>query len=108
MNDEIFPIEDSMIPLQHGSVKEARYIFSLYKCSVTVLTACCSFIPNAVHMGEPAVGPVIINWIEGLIGTKDSPKMTPKAQVEHEGKPTGSWGMRNNFILTIKSWVFGY
>ena len=29
MNDEIFPVEDSMIPLQHGSVKEARSVFLL-------------------------------------------------------------------------------
>lgn len=89
-NDTIFPIEDSMIPLQHGSVKEAR------------------FIQNAVHMGEPAIGPVIVNWIEGLLGTKDSPKKTPKAQVQQEGNSTGSEGMRNNFLLTIKSWVFGH
>ncbi len=50
MNDEIFPIEDSMIPLQHGSVKDAR------------------FIPNSMHMGEPAAGPVIVDWIEGILG----------------------------------------
>ena len=33
-NDEIFPIEDSMIPLQHGSVKEARYVFVSHKFSI--------------------------------------------------------------------------
>lgn len=59
-------------------------------------------------MGEPAIGPVIVNWIEGLLGTKDSPKKTPKAQVQQEGNSTGSEGMRNNFLLTIKSWVFGH
>ncbi len=41
-----------MIPLQHGSVKEAR------------------FIPNAMHMGEPAVGPIILKWIEDLFTTE--------------------------------------
>lgn len=38
MDDEIFPIEDSMIPLQHGNVKEARYVvpshvYYMYKYS---------------------------------------------------------------------------
>lgn len=50
MNDEIFPIEDSMLPLQHGSVKDAR------------------FIPNSMHMGEPAAGPIILKWIEAILG----------------------------------------
>ena len=30
--DEIFPIEDSMIPLQFGGVKEARYVLSFVVC----------------------------------------------------------------------------
>lgn len=51
MNDENFPIEDSMLPLQHGSVKEAR------------------FVPGALHMGEPAAGPVIMAWLEGILGS---------------------------------------
>lgn len=55
-NDEIFPIEDSMIPLHHGGVKEAR------------------FIPNSMHMGEPAAGPIILKWIEELFGIDKSPK----------------------------------
>ena len=50
MNDEIFPIEDSMIPLQNGSVKEAR------------------FIPNSMHMGEPAAGPIIMKWVQEILG----------------------------------------
>lgn len=75
MNDEIFPIEDSIIPLQHGSVKEARYAFFSRECSMTEYPdRLYSFIPNAVHMGEPAVGPIIMHWVEGLLGTKDAPK----------------------------------
>ena len=31
-NDSIFPIEDSTIPLQYGSVKEARYVSSAEQC----------------------------------------------------------------------------
>ncbi|MCJ1436593.1 hypothetical protein MMC27_005973 [Xylographa pallens] len=49
MNDSIFPIEDSLLPLQHGSIKEAR------------------FIPGAAHMGEPAAGKIILPWIEKLL-----------------------------------------
>ncbi|CAD6592518.1 MAG: hypothetical protein ASARMPRED_006382 [Alectoria sarmentosa] len=48
MNDEIFPVEDSMIPLQNGDVKSVR------------------FIPNSTHMGEPAAGGIIL--IEDLFG----------------------------------------
>ena len=51
MNDEIFPIEDSILPLQHGSVKDAR------------------FIPNSMHMGEPAASPIIIKWVGEILGT---------------------------------------
>ncbi|MCJ1394611.1 hypothetical protein MMC18_007491 [Xylographa bjoerkii] len=49
MNDSIFPIEDSLLPLQHGSIKEARYI------------------PGASHMGEPAATKIILPWIEQLV-----------------------------------------
>ena len=56
MNDEIFPIEDSMIPLEHGSVKDAR------------------FIPNSMHMGEPAAGPIIIKWVREILGSSKEGK----------------------------------
>ena len=42
MNDEIFPIEDSLLPLQHGDVKEARYISS-YNFVTVGLLVCCGF-----------------------------------------------------------------
>ena len=56
MNDSIFPIEDSLIALEHGNVKEAR------------------FIPNGVHMGEPAAGPIILNWVAGILGLTTASK----------------------------------
>ncbi len=69
-----------MIPLQHGSVKEARYVFFVYLFSrLNVLIFCCSFIPNAMHMGEPAVGPIILKWIEELLGVEKSPKTNGQA-----------------------------
>lgn len=51
-NDEIFPIEDSMIPLQHGSVKEARYVFSLSQCTMSE----CSDRPLQVYTERNAHG----------------------------------------------------
>ena len=57
MNDEIFPFEDSMIPLQCGSVKDAR------------------FIPNGMHMGEPIAGPIVFGWIEELLGSLKGAKV---------------------------------
>ena len=49
MKDSVFPIEDSLLPLEHGSVKEAR------------------FIPNGMHMGEPAAGPIIMKWVKDVM-----------------------------------------
>ena len=64
-----------MIPLQHGNVKEARYVFVSHKLSIHgFLTVCCSFIPNGMHMGEPAAGPIILKWIEELFSIEKSPK----------------------------------
>lgn len=45
MLDDVFPIEDSILALQHGSVKEAR------------------FVPGLKHLGEPVAGPIIFGWI---------------------------------------------
>ncbi|KAI9779588.1 MAG: hypothetical protein M1816_003469 [Peltula sp. TS41687] len=49
--DEIFPIEDSLLTLQHGSVKEAR------------------FLPGLRHMGDPAATKLILEWIPKLLQT---------------------------------------
>jgi len=46
MLDNVFPIEDSLLALQHGSIKEAR------------------FIPGLKHLGEPIARPIIFEWIE--------------------------------------------
>jgi len=46
MLDDVFPIEDSLLALQHGSIKEAR------------------FIPGLKHLGEPIARPIIFEWIE--------------------------------------------
>jgi hypothetical protein len=48
MLDELFPIEDSMLMMQHGSVKEAR------------------FFQGIKHMGEPYAMPMIIQWVKDL------------------------------------------
>ena len=53
--DEIFPIEDSELPLRHGAPKEAR------------------FIENTKHMGEPESFFVILKWIYNLFGLEGHP-----------------------------------
>ena len=69
-----------MIPLQYGSVKEARYVFSAEQCLKSdQLTLCCRFVLNAPHMGEPFVGSVILEWIENLFGVGKLPKMNGHA-----------------------------
>jgi hypothetical protein len=50
MLDELFPIEDSMLMMQHGSVKEAR------------------FFAGIKHMGEPYAMPMAIQWVKDLFG----------------------------------------
>jgi hypothetical protein len=46
MLDDVFPIEDSLLALQRGSIKEAR------------------FMPDMKHLAEPAAGEMIFEWIE--------------------------------------------
>jgi hypothetical protein len=48
MLDDVFPIEDSFLALQHGSIKDAR------------------FLPNIKHLGEPVAGMIILEWIERI------------------------------------------
>ena len=48
--DEIFPIDDYYLALQHGDPKEAR------------------FVPNRKHMGEPESFSIILKWIYKLLG----------------------------------------
>ncbi|OMP81487.1 UPF0255 protein [Diplodia seriata] len=51
-DDEIFPIDDYYVALQHGPSKEAR------------------FVPNKKHMGEPESFFIIMAWIYKLFGIK--------------------------------------
>ncbi|CAI7649497.1 hypothetical protein N7533_008438 [Penicillium manginii] len=44
--DEIFPIEDSMIPFQHGRVKDVR------------------FIEGAYHIGNPGAESYVYDWLD--------------------------------------------
>ncbi|KAK7533149.1 Alpha/Beta hydrolase protein [Phyllosticta citribraziliensis] len=48
--DEIFPIDDYYLALQHGAPKEAR------------------FVPGIKHMGEPESFFIIMNWLYKLFG----------------------------------------
>jgi len=51
MLDELFPIEDCMLPLQYGSVKDAR------------------FFQGSKHMGEPHARKFILEWVKDLFAT---------------------------------------
>lgn len=53
--DEIFPIDDYYLALQHGDVKEAR------------------FVPGIKHMGEPASFGIICKWIYKIFGIEKNP-----------------------------------
>ncbi|KAF2236312.1 alpha/beta-hydrolase [Viridothelium virens] len=48
--DEIFPVDDYYLALQHGPVKEAR------------------FVPERKHMGEPESFFIILEWLYKLFG----------------------------------------
>lgn len=54
-HDEIFPIEDMFLCLEHGSPKLAR------------------FIPNTKHMGEPQSFFIILAWIHTMFGIPVDP-----------------------------------
>ncbi|KAF2835624.1 alpha/beta-hydrolase [Patellaria atrata CBS 101060] len=53
--DEIFPIDDYYLALQHGAPKEAR------------------FVPGIKHMGEPESFFIILKWIYKLFGIEANP-----------------------------------
>ncbi|KAI0485299.1 yellowish-green 1-like protein [Xylariaceae sp. FL0804] len=52
-DDEIFPIDDYHLCLQHGAPKEAR------------------FVPDRKHMGEPESFFIILRWLFKLLDIKD-------------------------------------
>ena len=54
-NDEIFPIDDYYLALEHGDPKEAR------------------FMKGIKHMGEPESFLVIVKWIYRLLGITADP-----------------------------------
>jgi dienelactone hydrolase len=53
--DEIFPIDDYYVALQHGGVKEAR------------------FVPGIKHMGEPMSFFIILRWLYKLFDIEADP-----------------------------------
>jgi dienelactone hydrolase len=53
--DEIFPIDDYYVALQHGGVKEAR------------------FVPGIKHMGEPMSFFIILKWLYKLFDIEADP-----------------------------------
>lgn len=49
MEDSIFPIEDSMLALRHGRVKDAR------------------FLDGKMHMGNPGAEEILYDWIDEVV-----------------------------------------
>jgi pimeloyl-ACP methyl ester carboxylesterase len=49
MEDSIFPIEDSLIPLRHGRVKDAR------------------FLENRAHVGNPGADDIVYDWLNEVV-----------------------------------------
>lgn len=70
MQDEIFPIEDSIIPLEHGNVKEARQVLCFCvqpSCLIwgpLTLKLHSRFVQGAYHMGNPAGEHIIYDWLD--------------------------------------------
>lgn len=52
MEDSIFPIEDSFIPLRHGRVKDAR------------------FLEDRAHVGNPGADDILYDWFDEVMSTK--------------------------------------
>lgn len=55
MEDEIFPVDDYILALQHGAPKDVR------------------LFENRKHMGEPECFPLILKWLYGVLGLDGNP-----------------------------------
>lgn len=69
--DEIFPIDDYYLAIQHGSPKEAR------------------FVPGIKHMGEPESFFIILRWLYGVLGIRANPEEQMKTLPFKPKYPTG-------------------
>lgn len=88
--DEIFPIDDYYLCLQHGDPKEVRYVnvLSLHACNRRGIISFCltiyntyicltlnlhsrrSFVGGHKHMGEPASFVIILQWLFERLGIR--------------------------------------
>ena len=74
--DEIFPIDDYYLALQHGFPKEARYVdpLLLHLIGQLLNERDVSFVSGAKHMGEPLSFTIVFNWLYGLLDIKADPR----------------------------------
>ena len=81
-HDGLMPIEDSMLLLDHGSPKEARWVTlcslsrekaptSLQASSLTVIIATRRFFPQQLHMGYPFSNAIIYLWLEEVLARRN-------------------------------------
>ncbi|KAF4624535.1 hypothetical protein G7Y89_g13634 [Cudoniella acicularis] len=64
VNDGLMPIEDSMLPFEYGTPKEAR------------------FFQNALHMGYPMANAAVYPWMESLMESMEDITKTLRTQEE--------------------------
>lgn len=67
--DEIFPIDDYYLCLQHGGPKDARYVEYLYTTDQRLLIR-VRFVVGKKHMGEPESFFIILEWFSKLLDIK--------------------------------------
>jgi len=66
MNDSTFPIEYSMLPLQHWGIKSTQYI--IYPPHLKpVVTNPFRFVNGLANMGSPVADRLIYDWIDSRI-----------------------------------------
>jgi hypothetical protein len=61
------PIEDSILPLEYGSPKEARYVWHAKVNSCNILLINPRFFQKALHMGYPAANGSVYPWMESVM-----------------------------------------
>jgi hypothetical protein len=71
-DDEIFPIDDMFVALEHGSPKEARWVCPS-ACGIRLSTDEIRFVKDTKHMGEPSSFAIILDWIYQMLDIKSHP-----------------------------------
>lgn len=71
-DDEIFPIDDMFVALEHGGPKEARYVHPRH-WDMKRLMRRLRFVKDTKHMGEPSSFVIILDWVYKMLDIKSHP-----------------------------------